>query len=96
MKKQIFIMLMIILIGSWTLLLAGPNDTEEEEQQIKIEFINFLNTSTDYDYNLGDVYNIVTYYNAEYINKVMIMYVHTIPSPDLWEQFLEEFFPMWD
>jgi len=79
MKKITVITIILIILGSWSVLFAGPNDTEAEEQFVKSEFIIWLNNSTLKDINYSDVDIVVELYDDDYIRNVMIYYAMPFP-----------------
>ena len=86
--------IVLLLLGSLSVLYAGPNDTKLEEEIVKAEFTAWLKTSTLIDVNYSDIDKIVELYDDDYIRDVMKCYVMPFPSGDLWYDFECEYFPM--
>jgi hypothetical protein len=91
--KKVYI-LMLILIGTWMILSAGPGDTSAQEAEVRAELISWLDSSTFVNIDYSDVDKIVAAYNSDYIRKVMNEYVMPFPSGSDWNDFLTEYFPL--
>jgi len=96
MKKIVILTIILMILGSWSVLCAGPNDTEAEEQLVKFEFIIWLNNSTFQDINYSDVDIIVEFYDDDYIRDVMRCYAMPYPSGNHWYEFEIEYFSLTD
>jgi len=93
---RLLITLTLILLVSQTVLYAGPNDTEAEEQLVKSEFTIWLNNSNLIGINNSDINQIIELYDDDYIRNVMIIYEMPWPSGDFWFDFQVEYFCLTD